>query len=363
MKKISPAAALYYPHAQFGSTAWVKTALLFWERVARLVGNERPDDDPEIRVLQNAGMIVDIETEPYRPSAVLAFGEVVENIVREHGQIPTSIPPARGLRGRATESIASARDDVARRLDADGRTLAAATVRSQPDHALAIYATIASGVIAEDLNLAPATDDPLYTALAMLRNMKVARPNKSAPQTSWGTHMEGGLLAAELLIPVPSPDEVGKLSVDRLVEIRGRLSHSRRALRESVESHTRAIASLPSAEAIQQHLQTFAEQVKQDVNASCDALKTSKSTQRMSTLRFTAPVALAVGVVDAAAFPILTPIVGSGLMGLGLAGWLLGRRLSDRQEPAPHGILELQSAVGMGGTRGLEGGLNRLFGP
>ena len=359
----APQAALYYPHAEFASAAWVKAALLYWERMGRLIGRGPPSDDPEIRQLVDAGLIEDIESEPYRAAAVRALGDYVDNIVRECGDLPASIPPIREVRGRSREEVASLREEVVRGLEADGRTSAARVLRARPEQCSSLYATIGSGVIAEERGLAPTTDDPVFTALATMWKTRVTRERPTEPEETRERHTETEaevMAATEIMVPIPSLEDIHSLSVERLLEIRNKTSKSRRSFREAVEGRSRAIAGLPTVYAMKKQLQVFAEQIMDDLNDQQDALKTSKAERRWSVMRVTAPVTAAAMLAGAATSPIAAPVAGAGVVALGVTGWFLHRR-PGHGEPGPHHTFELERAIGSDAGGGLRAGFEKLF--
>lgn len=49
---------LYYPHIEFQNEAWVKSSLLLWEHVYRVVPKDyTPHDSNEIKALIDAGLV------------------------------------------------------------------------------------------------------------------------------------------------------------------------------------------------------------------------------------------------------------------------------------------------------------------
>jgi hypothetical protein len=72
---VQPNKALYYPHRDFGSAAWVKSGLLYWEGIYRMKAEGlTAHDDPEIRELVAAGLIENLSPEPFFDRATQLFG-------------------------------------------------------------------------------------------------------------------------------------------------------------------------------------------------------------------------------------------------------------------------------------------------
>src|SRR5262249_34791048 len=64
---LNPTRALFYPSIQFQSIDWLKSALLYWEAIERIVpyADYEVHDPPEVEELQSAGCIEDVAAEPF----------------------------------------------------------------------------------------------------------------------------------------------------------------------------------------------------------------------------------------------------------------------------------------------------------
>jgi hypothetical protein len=349
MVDTTPTKALYYPHREFGSAAWVKGALLYWEGIARLVGEVQPDDEPEIVELVAAGLIEKIEFEPFRPRVKRLFGERLVDLLRQRGGFPETVPRVRGLRGDLGFQ-GRALEEVAEELESQGHHDASQVVRRTPDQVHALLATFAAEVVASERSMAPVTDDPVFSAIdAYFAEEGITSDPKAAPN---------GLAEADLLIPTPSADALASLPVPRLLEIRGKLRSHRRAFRQKVESLKSAIAELPTAEAIRDRLETFAADIREDLEAERRAMKEANVKDDWTFLTITAPAALAVGVTIAGSSPILGPVAGIGAVVLGVTNWYVQRRKG--REATSNYMLSLKSELGYK-ARGIGSGLDKLL--
>ena len=55
---------LYYPHIEFQNEAWVKSSLLLWDHVYRIVPDGyTPDDSDEVKALLEEDMVRDVKLE------------------------------------------------------------------------------------------------------------------------------------------------------------------------------------------------------------------------------------------------------------------------------------------------------------
>jgi hypothetical protein len=351
MVDVQPHKALYYPHLEFGSVAWVKRALLYWEGLARIVAVARPNDDPEIHELVEAGLIEGVEATALTDRVAAIFGDRLEDLLHQRGGMPDSIPRARGLRGRCPELVEKKLKETERTLESQGRRAAAKAIREMPDQALTLYVTVASHAIAQERTLAPVTDDPIYSAIhTYFGEAKVMLDPKAVP---------GGLAAADLLVPTPSVDAVASVPVARLLELRNQLAQQRRNFREKVEAYMSSIATLPNIDAVRDHMKEFAVSIRDDLEAQRDAMRAAKAKDDWSLLSVTAPASLAVGVAIAeSSTPVLGPIGGIGAAALGVTNWFFQRRKGYAQ--GGNYMLLLEEALGRQG-RGLESGLDQLI--
>jgi hypothetical protein len=354
MVDVQPHRALYYPHLEFGSSAWVKGTLLYWEGIDRLVYVAQPNDDREIREMVEAGLIGNAAaTESPTRTVAEALGGRLEDLLDQCGQLPDDIPPSRGLRGRRPELVARRLEEIASELDDLGHRRAATAMREHPEQALTFAVTVRAHLTASERNLAVVTDDPIYSAVDVyLGEAKVSSDPAKVP---------AGLAAADLLIPTPSIKALDSLTVPRLLDVRAKLAKQRRAFREKVEAHKTAIAQLEDVDAVREHMKAFASEIREDLEAEREAMREAKVKDDWSLLSVTAPASLAVGITIAgSAGTILAPLGGVGAMALGVSNWFVQRRKGKGGAGAGHYMLALEGALGRSG-RGLEAGLNQLL--
>jgi hypothetical protein len=332
MVDVQPVKGLYYPHHDFGSAAWVKSALLYWEGIVRprhpLVAASW---DGEFRELAEAGLIEDVSIEGFAPSWLPLYGERVEDLLRtHHGRLPTCIPRLRVFRGTPPEVEAQIRDELAQGLEARGYRHAAHAMNTLPDESRGMGVTVM------------ATE---------FKSATVTRDSKTVTQVD-------GHAIAQLCIPTPSLEAISELPVARLIEIRDKYAAQRRHFRETVQARATAIANLPSPEAIRDHLETLREEIREDLEGAREAVKDAKIKDRWSLLAVIAPASLTAGVtITQAASPVLGPLGGAGALALSVTSWFMQRRSGHAH--GSHYLLSLDEAVARSG-RSLAGALPKL---
>jgi hypothetical protein len=337
-KKIQPAKAVYYPHTEFGSTAWVKSALLYWEAIvrARLPGTS-PSDDAEIQQLLEAGLIEEVAPDPLRRQRLPEVVRRVEELIRAHGgRLPSCIPGIGVLRGTSADREARVRAEIVDAL-AD-YPLAKKAFLEVPDQARALFFTVWAGMAAERKQFAPVTDDPVFDAITTYLEHDAVTDD---PTTL--TEADGHTLAL-LCLPTPSLEAIAQLPVARLLEIRQKYAAQRRHFREHVQAQLEAIAELPTREAMEEQLRSFHDGIQDDLEAAREAVKNAKVKDRWTLLGISAPASLAAGVsIAATASPVLGPIGGAGTLALSVTSWFMRRR--EGAVPQNHYLLSLDTAV------------------
>jgi hypothetical protein len=346
VSEIQPYKALYYPHPEFPSSAWVKSALLYWEGIVRFVPLRLygPRDDPEIRELEAAGLVENVppgHLGPLWTRTARVFARRVEDLLSSHGDdVLRSLPPLSGLRGVAPDTLREAIETGAHQMEAQGFAIAARALRTEPLSALGLYFTAVADVVAHERCLAPVTDDPTFDAITTyLDNARVEQKQENISPAE-------ALEVAQLFIPTPSAEAVAALPVARLLEIRRKYAQQRRSFREKVQAHASAIAHLPTLEAVRDHMSAFAREIQEDVDAAREAMREANVKDRWALLGISAPASIAAGIqLAGASTPLLGPVGTAGSLALAVTSWVMQKRKSERN-PAQHYLLLVERAVG-----------------
>jgi hypothetical protein len=77
--------ALYYPYIHFRYLDWLKSALLYWDKVQRIVPSKNfpLNDPPEIRDLIDKGLIENVAAQKYVKEAADAFTPRLEQLLQK----------------------------------------------------------------------------------------------------------------------------------------------------------------------------------------------------------------------------------------------------------------------------------------
>jgi hypothetical protein len=336
---IQPQKAIYYPHVEFASTAWVKSALLYWEALVRWrPPGSAPQDDPEIERLLAEGLIEELVPEPEARQAVPAIGEQLEELIGAlGGHLPGCLPGIRGLRGIPPEQEERDRAGISEALE--DYPLAKKAFAESADQARALFLTFWAEKIAHKRRFAAVTDDPVIDAITVhMEHKRVTQDPRSVAGD--------GHAIAELSLPTPSLEAVAQLPVERLLEIRQKYAQQRRHFRETVQKRVAAIADLKTPQAIEEQLKALEAETRDDMEATRQAVKDAKVKERWTLLGITVPATLAAAMSIAAysPLPVLGPVGGIGAMALGVTSFYVQKR-KGTPTPANHYLLSVDTAL------------------
>jgi hypothetical protein len=327
-RKIQPSKGLYYPNLEFKSTAWVKSALLYWDGLVRIRSSgTTPRDEPEIQELMAAGVIEEAWVEPMRRRLTPEFGRHVDKLVAAHdGRLPPGLPRMKPALGDTPELIRKVRQQVYDDLH-DYPRARDALWNGDEDQARSLFWTFFFEKHANALGLAPATDEAIFQAIATF-----FAEEEITPDPSKLSHSDGSAIAT-LCLPTPSIEAISELPVDRLLEIRRKYAEQRHRFRERVQAQLAEIRELGTPQAIEERLKTLQREIEDDLDAAREAVKDSKAKERWTMLGITAPASIAAGIT------IGDAMLGVGTLTLGMTSWFMTRRAGSI--PANHYLLSV----------------------
>jgi hypothetical protein len=329
-----PNRAVYYPHVEFASTAWVKNALLFWEGLIRARPPQSiPHDDPEIRELIDAGLIEEVAPAPVRGQLMPQLVHRLEDLIRCRGrQFPRGIPGVQRIRGLPPELEERDRAEVLESLR--DCPLAVEAFRETPDQVRALLFALAAETVAHELRFAPVTDDPTFAAISeYFSHDDVTDDPGRAGSTDWAA-------ISVLCLPAPSLDAIAQISVDRLVELRKVYAGQRRHFRQTLQARVAQIEQLQTRDAVEEHLKDLREEIRDDLEAARAAVRGAKLKERWSLLAVGTPMSISMGMAALSGGPpALATIEGIGALAVGVTRWFAQKRLTAAGAGSPYLLL------------------------
>jgi hypothetical protein len=314
-------------------------ALLFWEGLVRARPAESsPQDDPEIQQLIAAGLIEEVELEPLGRQALPEIGRRLEDLLRARGgRLPAGIPGIRGLRGTSSKWEERVRAELLESLRSF--PLAEKAFAEAPNQAGALFFIFWAEKIARERYFAPVTDDPTFAAIT--EYFKYEQVTEETPRvTSVDWHA-----IAVVCLPSPKLDAIAHLSVEQLLDIRRKYAAQRRHFRRTVQARVSEIAQLPTVQAVEEHLRSLREEIREDLQAASEAMKDTKVKERWSLLAVGTPMSVGLALAIAGGTsPVVGSIEGIGAMGLGVTGWFTQKRMASASRERPY-LLSLDGAL------------------
>jgi hypothetical protein len=331
MAAVTPVKALYYPHLQFGSVRWLRSALLYWEGVLRLLPKGfMPFDPPEVHELVSAGLVENITPDEYLRRTAEAFGARLETLLRQPGGLPCTDPYADPL-----VHVSMFDPDLLQDLRRRGIATTAGDWVKLPPEIATLYKVIFANSVGRALNAAPATDETVCGAPVYFAYRKLALdPTRRAPPD--------GYACARMLDPFPAIEQADTLTTDQLLKVRAASSTQRRLFRETIQKRVGQLADLPSEQAIESHIDDFTREIRTEIDAQRGASRAStlRDTWRLILISTPASVGAAVGI--AGSMPLVAAAGVVGTLGLGVAD--VYGRIKQRRH-AGHYLLVLESAL------------------
>jgi hypothetical protein len=337
MAEVQAIEALYYPQVEFPSAAWAKAALLYWEGLMRIVPDgHTPNDPPEVKALVDAGAIKDVSPAPFRSATTEVFGTRLEDLLQSRKGEPieddwSCVAPRKngehGENGQNGESVHLTQMDRPLLKSLESKKLA--TVAGQWAHMSAPVARLFQIAMANEasghLMAAPITETNMgNVASTYFSARKVARDPQSVPTD--------GLQWAQLYTPFPSVEAVAPLKVEKLLDLRTKHAHQRRAFRDSVQRRTEAMATLPSPEAIRSHLEEMADEMKKELEEQQEALRAAGVREAWTLLGVSSPLSIGTGTALLSGPTPAAAIGAFGAVGLGVVDWYVQRQKQNRTE-------------------------------
>ncbi len=334
MPDVEAVEALYFPGYEFSSIPWLKVALLYWESILRIVPDGmEPRDTDEVKELIAHGLVQDASVAAFRHDASGTFTSRMEDLLRARdGTLPEPLekaPEARiHLTQLDTELVSWLRSRNLLAIEGEWARL--------PAEVAGLYRITLASVVGRQLFVAPVTDDvPCDVAATYFESGRMTEAGGAVPVD--------GFAWAHLAVPFPSPQVARVLSVKNLLRVRERYAAQRRDFRSKVQTAATAIATLPSAHAIQAHLDALGREIAEDVSVQQQALRAARVREAWTYLQVGAPVSIGTGLSVLGAPPLIVGVGAGGSVALAVTNWLLehqGERIRRG-----HYLLSLEDAV------------------
>lgn len=336
--------ALYYPHISIGSAAWLKSTLLLWDSVRRIVpAGARTEDDTDVSRLAGAGLLQNTSPFEYRERAESLFFEKLD-LPDGNGLALTD-----ALKGQLLESthpftdaeyihVGKVSDSVLCRMRAQGWAKPVHGGWLHFDHGIGrLYMCSLATAMAAELSAPLVTDESPYLGWAHL----------FADGDGAGRRTTSSCLAA-LNIDWPGPTDLVGISTDQFLAFHDRRAPERRAFREALQSIAADLARIEDRNQLGDAIARHRRDVEQRLRDLREAQQELGLKTLVGALNMNCPTLIAA----AAATPFVGPVAGAMIAGggiaLSVASWaadLRGERRSLRRSESLYYALAVRSEL------------------
>jgi hypothetical protein len=342
---IQPVKAIYFPRTNFTSTGWLKTALLYWEAVLRIVPEDvLLEDPPEVHELVAEGLVENVPPERYRAGAKRRFLGQLEGIFRLDAEGPFPCSLGRGESGRRKYKIfliGKIERELLKELQAHGLAAASADWATMPAEMTDLYLMGLANEIAQDMHAAPAADPPLEDVPATF--FALQRLGEDPTEIVVDGYSCARRMAAFRQL------ESSDLPVPKLLRARQKYAQERRAFRELVQQRAAAMVALRSAHAINSHFRDLADELESEAGAERRSRAASQWRNAWKVIGVGAPASIGGAATLSGASAIAAVAGGLGSVGAGLTDWFMEHR---KVRHASNYLLSLEAlAAGLRRTR------------
>jgi len=336
--------ALYYPYIHFQSLDWLKSALLFWEGVKRIIPSETYllRDTPEVAELVKEGLIESIPATPYRQAAAQVFAPKLEALAQSRGGNYLVGTDGR-FAVKATDKVGNVHIDkldqnLAVELRRSGLGRQVGQSFQMGEAVAALYMMVLASEASRDLRAPMVTESPESEVSSLYFN------------TSGGsaTVTDDGLALARIICPFPMPARLNRLPLSRVLEIRKKYRTERRHFRNQLQAIAAELKNVESSNALKDLIGDYQTEIEDQVKAQKEALDEANVASVWGAMSISAPTMIAAAGAAALLPPAAIPILGVTAISIGVLNWyakLRGKRRALREASPWHYLISLDKEI------------------
>jgi hypothetical protein len=315
---MSSGVSLYYPYIHIQDEGWLKSSLLYWDRVRRIVPDGfEPKDWGDCYAAAEAGVLVRASPTPYLFETAQRFRSKIPALLAEINRRGESLEvqdPAPAERNRDIRIHTEKMEYTLRRFLIEEQI---ATVRgewmvSHPD-VTDWYMTCLTTVMSEKIGSPIVTDRK--------RNNDVGEYLTHANPTPGEENIEQGRAMLRLRIPFPDADRVAKVPIRKILRLREKYADQRRNLRDAVEELMKEIPTISDANDLRDHLRDKEARLNSAIQEQRRAADRFYNKTLPSFLQISAPTGLLALGINAGMPPFILTVIGAGAVALLARGW------------------------------------------
>ncbi|HYV94010.1 MAG TPA: hypothetical protein VE978_19695 [Chitinophagales bacterium] len=253
MNNFEQESILYYPTIEFQSETWVKSALLFWDKIYRIVPEGyKPEDTLEINLAKDAGLIDDIElsVEDLKKTA-----EEFENFCESIQWIPdgfnSSTFQVRLHSSKIDTRLKPFFTQFSKSIDREG-------FYRLPEKIANGYMFFLSDTVSRRRNIAKLTDSPdMFAAMSYF--------DMDGNFDDWITNDEASDFYSTIIIENLLPADIRSINISQIIRLNEQLVHSKKQFRVSVSQFNERLTKIEDKEFAIKEIAKFKSEMS-DVN-------------------------------------------------------------------------------------------------
>ncbi len=272
--------ALYYPYIHVQNENWLKCALLYWDRIRRIVPNEL-EDDALVNRYTKEGLLVDTNCLDYRDDAASLFKTHFLPVIE--GDLRSSLADSSELLSELSMTVYNTKLCDALRSDLETKGF---IERSGPWYRTVplvggYFMISLAAAMSEKINAPMITDTPAYQKASQYCLYGGTDQTESSDQTDD--------LLLQLKLPFPCPDSLADVPVSEIVKFRQKYNDERMRFREAVEELKFAFSKLEDENARLDFLNEKKQKIATAVQDHSRALESSHINTVSSAFQVSAP--------------------------------------------------------------------------
>ena len=332
-KKQSPdfGIALYYPYIHIQDEDWLKSALLYWDGIRRIVPpHYPPEDTKEVRNAVESGLVLDTDPVPYALGAEQRFRDLVMPLLREGSVVGNDdmfggsrLALAHGFRFVHVDKMTyGLREDLRRRgLLADHGDWGYLSPELAGFYMMCLALEMSGRIQAP-----PVTDEMALEESGQYLLFDADRRKPIAP----GAKTHGVMLS--LGVPFPAPRDLHDVSLSRVITFNRKRADERRRFRLAVEEAITEVSKLDDRNAILDCLAQKGAEIRQAIADHRQAMAELRVTSVGSLCKISCPASFAAAAGYVATLSAEASVAfGAAGLTMGVANWVATSRAEKRK--------------------------------